>query len=141
MKDQSKKRSVFDNPILSTKVKSANVKPFPELLFGYFIGPFGALLASGIFGAYLNTYFTNVLFRGEDIRIFGTLLPLLSTILIVAGNLIAGQLIERTKTKAGKARPWVLLSTVVLCAAVHTDVRHTSRREHDRAYGVVCDIL
>ena len=51
MKDQSKKRSVFDNPILSTKVKSANVKPFPELLFGYFIGPFGALLASGIFGA------------------------------------------------------------------------------------------
>ena len=24
---------------------------------------------------------------------------------------------------------------------VHTDVRHTSRREHDRAYGVVCDIL
>lgn len=117
MKDQSKKRSVFDNPILSTKVKSANVKPFPELLFGYFIGPFGALLASGIFGAYLNTYFTNVLFRGEDIRIFGTLLPLLSTILIVAGNLIAGQLIERTKTKAGKARPWILLSTVVLCAA------------------------
>lgn len=117
MKDQSKKRSVFDNPILSTKVKSANVKPFPELLFGYFIGPFGALLASGIFGAYLNTYFTNVLFRGEDIRVFGTLLPLLSTILIVAGNLIAGQLIERTKTKAGKARPWILLSTVVLCAA------------------------
>lgn len=42
---------------------------------------------------------------------------LLSTILIVAGNLIAGQLIERTKTKAGKARPWILLSTVVLCAA------------------------
>ena len=47
------KRSLFDNPLLATKVKSANVKA-PELIFGYFLGPFGALLASGIFTSFLN---------------------------------------------------------------------------------------
>ena len=51
-----------------------------------------------------------------SINLFLTLLPLLSAILIVAGNLVAGQLIERTKTKAGKARPWILLSSVLLGA-------------------------
>ncbi len=122
MKDSSTaKKSIFDNPLLSTKIKSANVKPV-ELLLGYFIGPFGALLASGIFGSYLNKYLTNVLFLGqyessEGIKLFTTLLPLLSAILIVVGNLVAGQLVEHTRTKAGKARPWILLSSVVLCAA------------------------
>ena len=47
------KKSLFENALFSTKVKSANVK-LPEMLFGYFLGPFGALLASGIFTSFLN---------------------------------------------------------------------------------------
>lgn len=117
----SKKNSIFDNPVLSTKIKSANVK-FREMLFGYFLGPFGALLASGIFTSFLNRYWTDVLFVNyktngglpSNITTFLTLLPLLSTVLIVVGNLVAGQIIERTRTKAGKARPWILLSSVLL---------------------------
>lgn len=120
----TEKKSLFERPLLSTKVKSANVK-LPEMLFGYFLGPFGALLASGIFTSFLNRYWTDILFANykvdgalpENINLFLTLLPLLSAILIVAGNLIAGQLIERTKTKAGKARPWILLSSILLGAA------------------------
>lgn len=120
----TEQKSIFDKPLLSTKVKSANVK-LPEMLFGYFLGPFGALLASGIFTSFLNRYWTDILFANykvdgalpENINLFLTLLPLLSAILIVAGNLIAGQLIERTKTKAGKARPWVLLSSILLGAS------------------------
>ena len=112
------KTGIFEKPFLSTKIKSANVK-FPEMLFGYFLGPFGALLASGIFANFLNRYWTDVLFADQkladgslpaNITTFLTLLPLLSAILIVAGNLVVGQLIERTKTRAGKARPWLLLS-------------------------------
>ncbi len=119
------KTGLFEKPILSTKIKSANVK-FPEMLFGYFLGPFGALLASGIFANFLNRYWTDVLFADmklangslpANITTFLTLLPLLSAILIVAGNLIVGQLIERTKTKAGKARPWILLSSVLLAVS------------------------
>ena len=131
MMEKTNKKSIFENPLFSTKVKSANVKP-PELLIGYFLGPFGALLASGIFTNFLNRYWTDVLFAnyrvetvvdgetvmqlpaGSPIATFLSLLPLISTILIVAGNLLVGQLIERTKTRAGKARPWMLLSSLLL---------------------------
>ena len=117
-------KSIFEKPLLSSKVKSANVK-LPEMLFGYFLGPFGALLASGIFTSFLNRYWTDILFANykvdgvlpQSITTFLTLLPLLSAILIVVGNLVSGQLIERTKTKAGKARPWILLSSVLLGVA------------------------
>ena len=79
-------------------------------------------MASGIFTNFLNRYWTDVLFVNyktngvlpSTITTFLTLLPLLSAILIVVGNLVAGQIIERTHTKAGKARPWILLSSVLL---------------------------
>ena len=67
MANSQKKRSIFQNPLLSTKVKSANVKP-PELLIGYFLGPFGALLASGIFTSFLNRYWTDVLFANYRVQ-------------------------------------------------------------------------
>ena len=116
---QTQKKSIFENAFFRTKVKSASVK-LPEILFGYLIGPLGGLLASGIFGALLNNYWTNILFKDSmtpAVSTFLTLLPLLSAILIVAGNLIVGQLIERTRTKAGKARPYILLASVLLTAA------------------------
>ena len=120
----NEKESIFEKPLLSTKVKSANVK-LPEIICGYFIGPLGALLASGIFTSFLNKYWTDVLFAEElsktatynSVNTFLTLLPLLSAILIVIGNLLAGQIIERTRTKAGKARPYILLSAILLAVA------------------------
>lgn len=114
------KKSVFDNPVLSTKVKSANVKIFPEALIGYLVGPFCGLLANSLLSTYLNTYFKEVLFAGEvtaGVNAFLTIFPMVSAILIVAGNLIAGQIIERTRSRAGKARPYILLSSVVLAVA------------------------
>ena len=119
MKNDKEKQSIFEKPLLCSKVKSANVK-FPEVVFGYLIGPLGGLLAGGIFGAILNNYWTEVLFKDNltpEVNLFLVLLPLLSAILIVAGNLVAGQIIERTRTKAGKARPWILLSSILLTAA------------------------
>ena len=119
----SAKKSVFDNPVLSTKVKSANVKIVPEALMGYLVGPFCGLLANSLFGTYLISYFREVLFADEiaagntGVNVFITIFPMISAILIVAGNLLAGQIIERTKTKAGKARPYILLSAVVLAVA------------------------
>ena len=86
----------------------------PEMLLGYFIGPFGALLSSGIFTSILQNYFTDVL--KLDLG-FLTTLQLISTVLIVAANLVVGQLIERTRALAGKARPWILLSALTLSVA------------------------
>ncbi len=100
----------WSTPLTNSLVKSQDVK-LPEMLFGYFIGPFGALLSSGIFTSFLNKYFTDVLKMDTG---FLSILQLVSTILIVAANLIVGQLIERTRALAGKARPWVLLSALTL---------------------------
>ena len=107
----SKKQTGFWNtPLTDSLVKSPDVK-LPEMLIGYFIGPFGALLSSGIFTSFLNKYFTDVLKLDTG---FLSVLQLVSTLLIVAANLIVGQLIERTRVLAGKARPWVLLSALIL---------------------------
>ena len=95
------KKDFWSNPFLGSKVKSETVR-MPEMLFGYFIGPFGALLASGIFTSILQNYFTDVLKLNLT---FLTTLQLVSTIFIVAANLIVGQLIDRTRCLAGKARP------------------------------------
>ena len=107
------KKTIWDNPLFQSKIKTEQVK-FPEMAIGYFIGPFGALLASGIYTSILQNYFTDVL---KLDLVFLTTLQLLSTVLIVAANLIVGQLIERTNTLAGKARPWILLSTLLVSVA------------------------
>ena len=121
----SSKNSIFCNPLLSTKVKSANVKPVESLL-GYLVGPFCAMLANGIFTIYLTNYFRNILFAEElasgsalagTVEGFLTIFPILSAILIIIGNLVAGQVVERTNTKAGKARPWILLSALLLAVS------------------------
>ena len=82
-----------------------------EMIFGYLVGPFGAMLSQGIFTSILQNYFTDVL--RLDLT-FLTSLQLFSTILIVLANLMAGQLIERTRKTSGKARPYILLSAFLL---------------------------
>lgn len=104
------KKNVLNNPLFSSFVKSEDVK-LPEMLLGYFMGPFGALLSSGIFTSILQNYFTDVLKLNLG---FLTTLQLVSTIFIVVANLIVGQLIERTKSSAGKARPWILVSALTM---------------------------
>lgn len=108
-----KEQNFWKTPFTSSLVKSDDVK-LPEMIFGYFIGPFGALLASGIFTSILQNYFTDVL--RLDLSFLSTL-QLISTILIVISNLLVGQLIERTKALAGKSRPWILLSALTLSVA------------------------
>ena len=99
-----------DSKLSQSKITGEEVN-MPEILLGYFIGPFGAVLSSGIFTSILQNYFTDVLRLNLG---FLTGLQLMSTIFIIAANLIVGQLIERTKCMAGKARPWILLSAFTI---------------------------
>ncbi len=105
-----KKKSLFESPLLSSKVKSANVKIFPEGGLGFFIGPTLALLANSILGQYFNMYMTNVLNITAWASTFFTWLPVISVIFVVAGNIIVGRLMDKSRTKAGKARPLLLVS-------------------------------
>ncbi len=114
----AEKKSIFENPILSTKIKSANTKLFPEAIIGYFLGPTLAMLSNSILSSYLNKYLTDVLDMNTWASLFMTLLPVLSVIFVVAGNIIVGRLMERNKTKAGKARPLILLSIPLMILAL-----------------------
>ncbi len=107
------RKDIWSSPFLKSIVKTDSVK-LPEMVLGYFIGPFGALLSSGIFTSMLQKYLNEVLGLSNS---FLTVLPLISTIFIIIVNLLVGQLIERTHALAGKARPWILLSAFTLSIA------------------------
>ncbi len=108
--DEAKKKSVFDNPFLSTKVKSANAKLFPEGALGYFIGPTLALLANSVLSNYFNRYMSDILNITEWAAEFFNWLPVISVIFVILGNIVVGRLMDKSRTKAGKARPLLLLS-------------------------------
>ena len=110
------KKSFFDNPVLKTKITSQNVK-LQEMLIGYFVAPMGAMLANSIFGSYLSRYYSDVL-GWTKFGAFSALLPIVSVIFVIAGNLLIGQWIDKTRTSAGKARPYLLLSIPLLAAAI-----------------------
>ncbi len=112
------KKSIFDRAIFSSKVKSANVKIFPETLFGYFAGPLFALIPNAIINTFLTQYWKNVLGLQEWANAFTWLLPLLSTVIIIAGNLLVGKLMEGKPKKAGKARPLLVLSIPIIAIAL-----------------------
>lgn len=107
------KKSFWNHRFTRTRVKSEKVQ-LPEMLFGYILGPMGATISGSIFSSILQSYFTDVL--RLDLQ-FLSRLQLVSTFLIVASNLVVGQLIEHTRAMAGKARPWLLLSAFTLSSA------------------------
>ena len=86
-----------------------------EKWLGYLVGPAGALLLNAVLATYLNVYYTDVLnltplWGG----VFLTVFPIVSKIIDAVTNIVMGQVIDRTRTKEGKARPWLLLSAVLV---------------------------
>ena len=112
------KKSLFDSPLLKSKIKSANAKIFPEGAIGYFIGPTLALLANSILASYLNTYLSNVLNINAWAKWFFTWLPVISVVFVIVGNILVGRLMDRNKSKAGKARPLLLMSVPISVIAL-----------------------
>lgn len=105
---------MLGNRVFNSKVKSKNVTN-KEKWLGYLIGPIGALLLNAVLGTYLNVYYTDVL-KLTTIwgGLFLTIFPLISKIIDAATNVLMGFIIDRTKTRQGKARPWLLVSAPFL---------------------------
>ena len=112
-KTLSNQNDFFSSPLLKTRVRSANVK-LKEIALGYLIGPIGGMLTSQIFVTYLNTYWTDVLHLSESAMEFLSIFPLLSALLIAAGNFVVGLIVDRTRTSQGKARPYLLLAGALI---------------------------
>ena len=86
-----------------------------EKWLGYLLGPAGALLLNAVLATYLNVYYTDVLnltplWGGLFLAIF----PIISKVIDAVTNIIMGQVIDRTRTKEGKSRPWLFLSAFLV---------------------------
>ena len=94
----------------ASRIRSADVTKSEKWL-GYLLGPAGAVLLNAVLASYLNVYYTDVLglaplWGGAFLVVF----PIVSKIIDAITNVIMGYIIDRTHTKEGKARPWLLLS-------------------------------
>lgn len=115
------KTSFFDKPIFEARVDKNKAKIFPEGGLGYLVGPVLALLANSFISSYLLKFYTDVLgLTAEWAGPFLVLLQVLSVILVVAGNLIVAKIMNGLKTKAGKARPLLLISGPLMALALFT---------------------
>lgn len=108
------KQTLLDQKALQTKVTGDQVTA-KEKWLGYLLGPAGALLLNAVLATYLNVYYTDVLklttvWGGAFLVVF----PIVSKIIDAITNVAMGYIIDRTRTREGKARPWLLLSAPLL---------------------------
>ena len=109
-----KKGTLLDCKALQSCVRSEEVKPAEKWL-GYLLGPAGALLLNAVLATYLNVYYTDVLKLTHVLGgAFLVIFPIVSKIIDAVTNVVMGYIIDRTHTKEGKARPWLLLSAPLL---------------------------
>lgn len=107
-------KSATGIPLPASRIRSEHVTN-SEKWIGYLAGPAGALLLNAVLSSYLNVYYTDVLkltgvWGGAFLMIF----PIVSKIIDAITNIFMGQIIDRTRTKEGKARPWLLLSAILV---------------------------
>ena len=111
----SEKGEALSARVFNSQVHSKNVTG-KEKWLGYLLGPCGPLLLNAVLATYLNVYYTDVLdLSGVWGGTFLVIFPLVSKILDAITNVVMGYVIDRTKTKQGKARPWLLLSAPLVC--------------------------
>ena len=106
--------TLLDRKAFQSRVHTTDVSR-REKWRGYLLGPAGALLLNAVLATYLNVYYTDVLklthvWGGAFLVVY----PILSKIIDAITNVVMGYIIDRTHTKEGKARPWLLLSAPLL---------------------------
>ncbi len=105
---------LFNSSLLKSRISSDDVTG-KERWLGYLAGPAGALLLNAVLATYLNVYYTDVLkLTGVWNGVFLMIFPIFSKTIDAITNVIMGQIIDRTRTKEGKARPWLLLSAFLM---------------------------
>ena len=105
---------IFESSLLASKIHSEDTTK-KEKYLGYLLGPTGALLLNGVLASYLNVFYTDVLnLTVVGAGLFLAIFPIVSRMLGAFTNILIGRWIDKTKTKEGKARPWLLLSAPLI---------------------------
>ena len=115
---EKSKKSFFETGLMRSKIKSQTVSLFPEAGLGYLLGPILALVGNGVINIWLIQYWDKVLGLSTWAPLFETLLPIVSAVIIVIGNILVGRMMERKPSLAGKARPLILISIPFLLVAM-----------------------
>lgn len=119
-------KKLLAGDVLNSRIRSPQVQKSEKVL-GYFVGPcLVYMVYTGLAGTYLTQFYTDVLGLAGG---FLTLMPLLSKLLSSLTGLLIGRMIDRTRTKQGKARPWILASGLLLtvCGVLLYAVPKSSR--------------
>ncbi len=91
-----------------------NAKQKPKLtanMWMYALGIMGINLAIGLINSFQAEFFNNIL--AADLMIFAAIL-LASKFISIIADFVIGNLIDRANFKAGKMRPWILISAFPL---------------------------
>ena len=112
------KKSFFETGLMRSRIKSRTVSLFPEAGLGYLLGPILALFCNGVVNVWLVQYWHNVIGMGSWAPWLETLIPLVSSAIIIVGNILVGRLMERKPSLAGKARPLILLGMPLIAVAL-----------------------
>ncbi|WP_413301105.1 glycoside-pentoside-hexuronide (GPH):cation symporter [Bacillus sp. 1P10SD] len=97
--------------MLAEKKQNVNTTPLQieapshKEMLGYGLGFFGIILVWTLKGTFLNFYYTDI--AGISAGVVGTLMLAVRVFDGIA-DIAMGSLVDRTNTKYGKARPWIL---------------------------------
>ncbi|MBP1586538.1 MAG: MFS transporter [Lachnospiraceae bacterium] len=81
---------------------------------GYASGAFGWNMVNGIIGTFLTVYFTNVAML--DAAVISTIIAV-SKLFDGVSDLVVGRMVDNTKSKMGKARPWLMRMCIPFAVA------------------------
>lgn len=103
--------NIWNNRLLKSKIKTEEVSKL-ETYLGYLLGPsLMYLMTTALSGTYLMQFYTDVIGISGSLII---IMPIISKIAVAIMNIIFSNLINKTRTPEGKARPWLLVSGILL---------------------------
>lgn len=106
-------RKFFDSRVSSEKVGKK------EKYLGHFLGPVSVILMNSILSNYLNVYYTDVLaISGIWGGVFIGAFPVVAKMLDVLTFIYMGRVVDQTRSRQGKARPWIFLSAPLVVVSM-----------------------
>ena len=102
---------IWNKKIMNTRIQGEDLEK-KEMILGYLVGPsLMYLMTTALSGTYLMQFYTDVIGVSGTVII---LMPIISKLLVAVMNAVFSNMINKTDTTQGKARPWLLASGILL---------------------------